>query len=66
MDNIAAVPRLVEIGKKAAAQIDWNSELTALDGTKALEGVTVRKVLTVAGAKKPAQKPKPKKKPAKK
>jgi predicted acylesterase/phospholipase RssA len=47
MDNIAAVPRLVEIGRQAASKIDWNEEITALDGTKSLDaGVTVRKVFT--------------------
>lgn len=60
MDNIAAVPKLVEIGRKAAAQVDWNKELTALDGSKAIGGVTVRKVIPSTGA------PKPKKRPVKK
>lgn len=58
MDNIAAVPRLVEIGKKAAAQVDWNRELTALNGTKDIGGVTVRKVFSAAGEDKPKKKPK--------
>jgi hypothetical protein len=56
MDNIAAVPKLVQIGKKAAALIDWNKELTALDGSKAIGGVTVRKVVSSAGE--PKKKPK--------
>ncbi len=54
MDNIAAVPKLVQIGKKAAAQIDWNKDLTALDGSKLIGGTTVRKVISTV--------PKPKKK----
>lgn len=58
MDNIAAVPRLVEIGMKAAAQVDWNRELTALNGTKDIGGVTVRKVFSAAGEDKPKKKPK--------
>lgn len=53
MDNIAAVPKLVQIGKKAAALVDWNKEITALDGTKAIGGVTVRKVVSAGAPKKP-------------
>lgn len=36
MDDISAIPRLVEIGKAAAAKLDWNTLLTAPDGTKDL------------------------------
>jgi hypothetical protein len=34
MDDIGAVPRLVEIGKAAAAKLDWNKLLTAPDGSR--------------------------------
>lgn len=37
MDDIGAIPRLVEIGKAAAAKLDWNKLLTAPDGTKAID-----------------------------
>jgi hypothetical protein len=55
MDNIAAVPRLVEIGRKAAAKIDWNEELTTLDGSKSagVGGVTKRKVISATDEDKP-------------
>jgi patatin-like phospholipase/acyl hydrolase len=60
MDNIAAVPRLVEIGRQAAAKVDWNKELTALDGSKAvgIGGVTVRKVFSTTDEDTSKKKPK--------
>jgi hypothetical protein len=68
MDDIAAIPRLVEIGKAAAAKLDWDRLLTAPDGSRAASaavarprlprnGTTKRKVIKVSGsAKKPATK----------
>jgi hypothetical protein len=35
MDDIAAIPRLVEIGMAAAKQLDWNALLLSPAGTRA-------------------------------
>ena len=65
MDDIGAIPRLVEIGKAAAAKLDWNKLLTAPAGSRAAtksvarsrlprNGPTQRTVVKVSGsAKKP-------------
>lgn len=37
MDDIGAIPRLVEIGTAAAAKLDWDKLLTAPDDTKVVE-----------------------------
>lgn len=36
MDDAKAIPRLIEIGRKAAAALDWNELLKAPDGTREL------------------------------
>lgn len=38
MDDVRSIPRLVEIGRAAAAKLDWHAILTAPDGTKAVPG----------------------------
>ncbi len=61
MDDIGAIPRLVEIGKAAAAKLDWNALLTAPDGTKALDlapaklprNAASKSAVIVSGATKP-------------
>jgi hypothetical protein len=60
MDDIGAVPRLIEIGRTAAAKLDWNTLLTAPDGTRAAtaaastrlprNGPTGRLAITVSGS----------------
>jgi hypothetical protein len=47
LDDIGAVPRLVEIGKAAAEQTDWDKLLTAPDGTKALDLEQLEKRIVV-------------------
>jgi hypothetical protein len=49
MDDIGAIPRLVEIGKAAAAKLDWHALLTAPDGTKAVDFAPARLPRNAAG-----------------